>query len=81
LRRFILGTSNVEDLNTSWYNLADAEFTRRKKRMSWRYPTLGFRLYQMNDFRPSNSATSQRPHTLMIDSWTIGFKPMRKSRV
>ena len=72
---------NVEDLNTSWYNLADAEFTRRKKRMSWRYPTLGFRLYQMNDFRPSNSATSQRPHTLMIDSWTIGFKPMRKSRV
>ena len=72
---------NVEDLNTSWYNLADAEFTRRKKRMSWRYPTLGFRLYQMNDFRPSNSATSQRPHTLMIDSWTIGFKPMRKSRI
>ena len=72
---------NVEDLNSSWYNLADAEFTRRKKRMSWRYPTLGFRLYQMNDFRPSNATSSQRPHTVMLDSWTIGFKPMRKSRV
>ena len=72
---------NVEDLSSSWYNLADAEFTRRKKRMSWRYPTLGFRLYQMNDFRPSNATSSQRPHTVMLDSWTIGFKPMRKSRV
>jgi len=35
----------------------------------------------MNDFRPSNATSSQRPHTVMLDSWTIGFKPMRKSRV
>jgi len=72
---------NVTDLNQSWYEIADAEFTRRRKKISWRYPSIGFRLYQMNDYRPANYQTAQRPHTVMLDAWNIGFKPMRASRV
>jgi len=72
---------NVEGLDESWYEVSDAEFTRRKKKISWRYPSVGFRLYQMNKYRPANYQDSQRPHTIMIDSWNIGFKPMRASRV
>lgn len=72
---------NVEGLDTSWYEISDAEFTRRRKKISWRYPSAGFRLYQMNKYRPANYQEAQRPHTIMIDSWNIGFKPMRASRV
>lgn len=72
---------NVQNLQLSWYTIADAAFERRKKRTSWRYPTFGIRLYQMNNYRPHNLQSSQRPHTLMVDSWNIGFKPMRQSRV
>ena len=72
---------NTQDLNKSWYEISDAEFTRRRKKISWRYPSAGFRLYQMNDYRPANYQSSQRPHTVMMDSWNIGFKPMRASRV
>ena len=72
---------NVQSLNASWYAITDAEFTRRKKKISWRYPSVGFRLYQMNDYRPSNYQFAQRPHTVTIDSWNIGFKPLRQSRV
>lgn len=72
---------NVEAKDESWYEISDAEFTRRKKKISWRYPTAGFRLYQMNKFRPSNYQEPKRPHTVVVDSWNIGFKPMRTSRV
>ena len=70
----------VENLNRNWVNLLNSEFSRRKKKVSWRYPSVGFRLYQMNNYRPPNYQGVQRPHTLMIDSWNIGFKPMRASR-
>lgn len=73
--------SNVEALNLNWYQTSDAQFERRKMKFSWRYPSLGFRLYQMNKFRPSNNQSAQRPHIVKIDSWNIGFKPMRQSRV
>jgi hypothetical protein len=70
----------VENLNSTWISLLNSEFSRRKKKVSWRYPSVGFRLYQMNDYRPPNYQGVQRPHTIMIDSWNIGFKPMRASR-
>jgi hypothetical protein len=72
---------NIDAKNQSWYELTDAAFERRKKKFSWRYPTMGFRLYQMNKFRPINYQTPQRPHTVMVDSWSVGYKPMRQSRV
>jgi hypothetical protein len=71
---------NVEALDQTWYEVSDSEFERRKKKISWRYPTMGFRLYQMNEYRPANYQEAQRPHTIMLDSWNIGFKPMRISR-
>ena len=73
--------ANVESLNSSWYALVDSQFERRKMKFSWRYPSLGFRLYQMNRYRPGNYQSSQRPYRVKIDSWTIGFKTMRQSRV
>ena len=72
---------NVEDIALSWYEFSDAQYERRKKQFSWRYPSMGFRLYQMNNFRPRNYQTPQRPHTVAFDSWSIGFKPMRQTRV
>lgn len=71
----------LQNFNKSWYDLTDAEFTRRTKKISWRYPSAGFRLYQMNKYRPSNYQMAQKPYSILIDSWNIGFKPMRKSRV
>ena len=73
--------NNVEGQSISWYRLTDSEFTRRKKKISWRYPSAGFRLYQMNAYRPANYREPKRPHTVVVDSWNIGFKPMRVSRV
>jgi len=70
----------VQGLDISWYSFADSQFTRRKMKFSWRDSSFGFRLYQMNNYRPSNSQYAQRPHTIKIDSWNIGFKPMRQSR-
>ena len=72
---------NLEDLGISWYEFSDAQYERRKKKFSWRYPSMGFRLYQMNNFRPRNYQTAKKPHTVEIDSWSIGFKPMRQTRV
>jgi hypothetical protein len=73
--------STVESLGLTWFNLVTAEFERRKKNISWRYPSAGFRLYQMNKYRPRNYQVPQRAHTIMIDSWNIGFKPLRQSRL
>jgi hypothetical protein len=73
--------NTVVDINSSWYNITNSEFERRKKKISWRYPSAGFRLYQMNDYRPRNYQAPQRPHTVIMDSWNIGFKPLRQSRV
>lgn len=72
---------NVEDIALTWYEFSDAQYERRKKQFSWRYPSMGFRLYQMNKFRPRNYQTAQRPHIVELDSWSIGFKPMRQTRV
>jgi hypothetical protein len=72
---------NLQNKGLKWYNVTDAEFTRRKKKISWRYPSAGFRLYQMNKYRPSNYQTAKKPHTVIVDSWNLGFKPMRQSRV
>lgn len=71
----------VNTLGVSWYNVSNAEFSLRKKKISWRYPSVGFRLYQMNSYRPANYQNTQRPHTIMLDSWNFGFKPMRQSRM
>ena len=71
----------LESKNLTWYELADSAFERQKKKISWRYPSMGFRLYQMNRYRPSNYRHAERPHRVAIDSWSMGFRPLRQSRV
>lgn len=73
--------NNVELLVTSWYNITNTLYERRKKRMSWRYPSAGFRLYQMNNYRAPKFSLSERSFAVELESWDIGFKPMRASRV
>jgi len=73
--------NNVELLVSSWYNITNTLYERRKQRMSWRYPTMGFRLYQMNNYRAPKFSLGERPFAVELESWDIGFKPMRASRV
>ena len=73
--------NNVELLVSSWYNVTNTLYERRKQRMSWRYPTIGFRLYQMNNYRAPKFSLGERPFAVELESWNIGFKPMRASRV
>ena len=73
--------ANVELLVSSWYNITNTLYERRKQRMSWRYPTIGFRLYQMNNYRAPKFSLGERPFAVELESWDIGFKPMRASRV
>lgn len=72
--------TNVQGLNSTWFALTNTAFERRKKRVSWRYPSLGFRIYQLNNYRPYKYTLTQRPYNVMLESWDIGFKPMRASR-
>ena len=72
---------NLEKYNVNWFTITSTQFERRKKKFSWRYPTFGFRLYQVNDYRPNKTTNTQRPYNAMIEAWDIGFKPMRASRV
>ena len=73
--------NNVELLVSSWYSVTNTLYERRKQRMSWRYPTMGFRLYQMNNYRAPKFSLGERPFAVELESWDIGFKPMRASRV
>jgi hypothetical protein len=72
---------NVANLNENWYLLTNTAFERRKKRFSWRKASAGFRLYQINNYRPFKFTLTQRPYNVILESWDIGFKPMRQSRV
>jgi len=72
---------NVENYNATWYSLTNTLFERRKKRFSWRNASIGFRLYQVNNYRPYKFTLTERPFNVILESWDIGFKPMRQSRV
>jgi len=73
--------STLEGKGLTWYDLSDSAFERHKKKISWRYPSMGFRLYQMNRYRPENYRSAEKPHRIAIDSWSIGFRPLRQSRM
>ena len=73
---------NVEDQGESWVSLLDPEFERYKKRFSWRNTSAGFRIYQLNDYETPYSTDGRIniPDTVEINSWNIGYKPMRDGR-
>ena len=73
---------DVYDQAESWVDLLDPGFERYKKRFSWRYPSAGVRLYQLNDYEAPNTpdGITSTPTSVEVSSWNIGFKPMREGR-
>lgn len=66
----------------SWDDLLFPAFERRSKKFSLRAPALGYQFYQVNRWKPSESATAAtlRPRRIETDAWSIGFKTLRSGR-
>ena len=73
--------TNVEGTQTLWSELFTADFNRYSKRVSWRKPSLGFRLYQLNNYRKPFNGVVTRPNRVELQGFSVGFKPMRQGRV
>jgi hypothetical protein len=72
----------VANGNLSWEDLLFPAFERRMKKFSLRTQALGYQFYQLNRWKPSESATAAvfKPKRIEADAWSIGFKPMRPGR-
>lgn len=72
----------VANSNLSWEDLLFPAFERRMKKFSLRTQALGYQFYQLNRWKPSESATAAvlKPKRIEADAWSIGFKPMRPGR-
>lgn len=72
----------VNNSNLSWDDLLFPAFERRMKKFSLRAQALGFQFYQLNRWKPSESAVAAvlKPKRVEADAWSIGFKPMRPGR-
>ena len=68
--------------NLSWDDLLFPAFERRMKKFSLRTQALGYQFYQLNRWKPNNSASAAilKPKRIETDAWSIGFKPMRSGR-
>ena len=75
-------TYAVANSNLSWDDLFFPAFERRMKKFSIRTQALGYQFYQLNRWKPSESATAAvlKPKRIEADAWSIGFKPMRPGR-
>ena len=69
------------EINYSWLTLLFADYERQTKRFSLRQSSIGFRLYQLNNYRELYQTTATRPQNIQVDAWNIGFKPLRGGRV
>jgi hypothetical protein len=72
---------NVEGSATYWDELFTADFNRYSKRVSWRKPSVGFRLYQLNEYKKPFNGVVTRPNRVEIQGFSIGFKPLRQGRI
>jgi hypothetical protein len=72
---------NVESALFYWDELFTADFNRYSKRVSWRKPSIGFRLYQLNDYKKPFNGVVTTPNRVEIQGFSIGFKPLRQGRV
>lgn len=73
----------VESLGETWQQILFAAFERRTKRFSLRLGSLGYQMYQLNQFKPADSGVRslvQRPERIESDAWSIGFKALRAGR-
>jgi hypothetical protein len=71
---------NVESAGITWDNVFTANFNRYVKRISWRYSSVGFRLYQLNDYKKPYNGTVTRPTRVEMQGFTVGFTPLRAGR-
>jgi hypothetical protein len=71
---------NVEKTLTLWDELFMADFNRYKMRTAWRNPSLGFRLYQLNNYKKPYNSSVTTPNRVEIQSFTVGFKALREGR-
>jgi len=72
---------NVESAGITWDDVFTANFNRYVKRISWRYSSVGFRLYQLNDYKKPYNGTVTRPTRVEMQGFTVGFTPLRAGRV
>ena len=73
--------TNVEASITYWDEVFTADFNRYSKRISWRKASVGFRLYQLNDYKKPFNGVVTRPYRVEMQGFSIGFKPLRQGRV
>ena len=67
--------------NYTWLTLLFADYERQAKRFSLRQSSIGFRLYQLNNFRDLYQTVATRPRKIQAESWNIGYKPLRGGRL
>ena len=72
---------NVESAGITWDEVFTANFNRYVKRISWRYSSVGFRLYQLNNYKKPYNGTVTRPTRVEMQGFTVGFTPLRAGRV
>ena len=72
---------NLEDSLTLWSELFTADFNRYSKRVAWRKPSIGLRLYQLNDYKKPFNGVVTKPNRVELQGFSIGFKPMRQGRI
>lgn len=72
---------NVESTLSYWDELFTADFNRYSKRISWRKPSVGFRLYQLNEYKKPFNGVVTVPNRVELQGFSIGFKPLRQGRV
>ena len=72
---------NIQDAGLEWTELTRSDYERYTKRFSWRKSGLGFRIYQLNNYRTNSAITApDKPERVDIQGFTIGFKPLRSGR-
>ena len=72
---------NIEGTVTDWDELFTADFNRYVKRISWRKSSIGFRLYQLNEYKKPFNGVVTKPNRVEIQGFSIGFKPLRQGRI
>ena len=65
----------------AWDELFTADFNRYVKRLSWRKSSVGFRFYQLNDYKKPFNGVVTRPNRVEIQGFSVGFKALRQGRV
>ena len=72
--------TNVEATTDFWDDLFMTDFNRYKMKTAWRNPSVGFRLYQLNNYKKPYNGVTTTPNRIEIQSFTVGFKALREGR-